>query len=455
MNKNAVETNKVNELVELDKQHFIHPSTNPHELVAKGPGIIFSEGKGIYVKNMMDGKEYIDGMSMLWNVNIGHGQEEVVDAGKEQMSKIAYSSAFKGFSNEPAIKLAKKLADLAPGDLNAVFFTSGGSESNDTVIKFARFYWGLKGKPTKRSFISLNSAYHGVTLAAQTVTAIPAFHEFAGSNIDEIFHAKPHLLNCELGDKTDPNYEQSIRGIIEREGADTIAGIIMEPVQGAGGVNIPPEGYLQAVRKICDEFGILFIADEVICGFARTGKMFGVENWDVVPDMMSIAKGITSGYAQLGGVMLNDEVRNTIVDYDGMLAHGFTYSAHATACAIALKNIEIIERENVVENVQAMELELKKGLAFLAEKHSIVTNTRCIGLLGAFELYEDPSRGKLFGEDVFPANKVVDECFKRQLILRALGAHNHIIAIAPPLVTNAEEMEKIIHIIDEALTTFK
>lgn len=197
-------------------------------------------------------------------------------------------------------------------------------------------------------------------MAAQTATGIPTFNEFAGSNIDGVFHAEAHLLNCELGDQDDPNYANSIRGIIEREGADTIAGIILEPVQGAGGVNMPPEGYLQAVRDICDEFNILFLADEVICGFGRTGKMFGVDNWQVTPDMMSIAKGLTSGYAQLGGVMMNEEIRQTFANYDGVLSHGFTYSGHPTACAIGLKNIEIIERDNILENVQNMEIEMKK-----------------------------------------------------------------------------------------------
>ena len=272
--------------------------------------------------NAIDGKEYIDAMSMLWNVNIGHGQEEITEAAKEQLDKIAYSSAFKGFTTEPTAKLAAKLAEIAPGDLNAVFFTSGGSESNDTNLKLARFYWGVKGQPEKRNFIALDKAYHGVTVAAQTATGIPAFHEFAGFNIDGVHRAKAHLLACEQGDTSHPDYESSIRGIIEREGEETIAGVILEPIQGAGGVNVPPEGYLQAVRKLCDEFNILLIADEVICGFGRTGKMFGVEHWDIVPDMMSIAKGISSGYAQLGGALINDEIRDTIQGYDAALAHG-------------------------------------------------------------------------------------------------------------------------------------
>lgn len=454
MTTKITQQSKTIELAKLDKKHLLHPATNPKALIDNGPPIIFAKGKGVIVTST-DDVEYIDGMSMLWNVNLGHGNQELADAGNSQLSTLAYGSSFKGFSNEPSILLAEKLAELAPGDLNSVFYTSGGSESNDTAIKLARFYWELKGKSEKRKIIALSNAYHGVTIGAQTATGLAAFHKFASSNIDGVVRATAHLLNSELGDKSDPNYTDSIRGTIEREGAETIAGIIIEPVQGAGGVNIPPEGYLEAVRKICDEHNILFMADEVICGFGRTGKMFGVNNWNVVPDMMSIAKGITSGYSQLGGVMMNDEIRETIANFDAVIPHGFTYSGHPTACAIGLKNIEILERDNIIDHVNEMEKELKKGLDYLAEKHSIVTNCRVIGLLAAFELYEDPTSGKLFDPTVFPANAVVEACFNRQLILRALGAHNQIVAIAPPLIINKEEIEKMIQIIDDSITAFK
>lgn len=452
--KNTTQENTTTELVDLDKKHFLHPASNPKLQATSGPSVIFSKGEGVHVTSS-DGKEYIDGMSMLWNVNLGHGNQELAEAGNSQLSTLACTSAFKGFSNEPAIKLAEKLAELAPGDLNSVFFTSGGSESNDTAIKLARFYWELKGKPTKRKFIALTNAYHGVTVAAQTATGLAAFHNFAGSNIDGVVRATAHLLNSELGDKNDPHYEDSILGTIEREGADTIAGIMIEPIQGAGGVNIPPAGYLEVVRKICDEHDILFMADEVICGFGRTGKMFGVDNWNVVPDMMSIAKGLTSGYSQLGGVMMNDEIKETISNFDAVIPHGFTYSGHPTACAIGLKNIEIIERDNIVGHVKEMETELLKGLKSLEEKHSIITNSRAIGLLAAFEIYEDPATGKLFDPAVFPANTIVDNCFENQLILRSLGANNQIVALAPPLIITKEEIAKVIEIIDVAITDFK
>lgn len=444
------------ELAELDKKYYLHPTTSPKIHAEQGPKIQFSEGKGVFVKDM-DGNAYMDGVSMLWNVNLGHGQQELAEVAKEQMSKLAYASSFIGYSNEPAVRLAEKLVSLAPGDLNSVFYTSGGSESNDTAFKLARFYWELKGKPQKRKIIALENAYHGVTIAAQTATSIPNFHTFTSSNIGEVFHAKPHLTNCELGDKSDPNYKGCVRDIVEKEGADTIAAIIMEPVQGSGGVYIPPAGYLEAVRKLCDEFGILFIADEVICGFGRTGLMFGVENWDVIPDFLCFAKGVTSGYAQLGGVLIRQHIRDTFVQYEGVLSHGFTYSGHATACAVALKNIEIIERDNVVANSKNMEQVLKDGFEYLKDKHPIVTKTRAIGLLSAIELYEDPETGTPFDISVMAAAKVGEECFKRQLLIRPIrvGEGKNIIAIAPPLVINKQEIEQLISVLDDSITTFR
>jgi len=446
----------VDELKEWDKKYFIHPTTSPKVHAKEGPPIIFKEGKGVKVQDIY-GNEYIDGVSMLWNVNLGHGQKELAEAAKAQMAKIGYSSSFIGYSNEPAIRLAEKLASMAPGDLEAVFYTSGGSESNDTAIKFARFYWELEGMPEKRKIIALENAYHGVTIAAQTATGVPNFHAFSNSHIPEVLHAKAHLTRCEQGDRSDPQYEGCIRDIVEKEGAETIAAVILEPVQGSGGVYIPPDGYLQAVRALCDEYGILLIADEVICGFGRTGEMFGVDQWETVPDLMCFAKGVTSGYAQLGGVLVSRKIRDAFVHQDGFLSHGFTYSGHPVACAVALKNLEILERDNVIANVRAMETELKAGYAFLENTHPTVAKTRAIGLLSAFELYEDREAGKRFDPSVQAAGKVYEACFKRKLLLRTLraGEGENILAIAPPLVINKNEMEDIFSILDEALTDFE
>ncbi|MGP4081751.1 aminotransferase family protein [Pseudalkalibacillus sp. R45] len=449
---NSVTTN----LDELDKRHYLHPTTNPKLLVDNGPKLRFATGDGIYVSDA-EGSRYIDGLSMLWNVNLGHGNEELAETAKEQMTKLAFSSSFAGFSNEPAVRLAEKLASMAPGDLNAVFYTSGGSESNDTAFKLSRFYWALKGLPQKKKIIALKQSYHGVTIGAQTATAIPAFHTFSGSSMTEVYHAEPHLTNCELGDKSDPDYKGCIRDVIEREGAETVAAVIVEPVQGSGGVHVPTDGYLEAVRKLCDEFHVHFIADEVICGFGRTGEMFGVDNWGVVPDLMCVAKGISSGYSQLGAVLLKDEIRNTLVQYDDVLAHGFTYSGHPTACAVALKNIEILERDNIVANAKNMEFELKAGFEYLKERHPSVTNERALGLLAGFELYADRDKGVPFDSSLLPATEVTEECFRRKLILRPLVSKvgRNIVAIAPPLIINRQQVQDIVNILDEAITVFE
>ncbi|WP_240375871.1 aspartate aminotransferase family protein [Bacillus piscicola] len=454
----SVSTNAgyIEKLSELDKKYYLHPTTVPSEFIEKGPKIVFKEGHGVRVTDIK-GDTYIDGVSMLWNVNLGHGQKEIAQAAYDQMVKLGYSSSFYGYSNENAVHLAEKVVNMAPGDLSAVFFTSGGSESNDTAFKLARHYWDLKGYKNKKKIISINRSYHGATISAGSATGIEGFRNFAGSKDSAMLKAESHLTNCELGDKSDPNYNQSIRGLIESEGADTIAAVILEPIQGAGGVHVSPDGYLKAVKDLCEEQNVLLIADEVICGFGRTGKMFGVDNWDVVPDMMSVAKGITSGYAQLGGVLLSKTIRDLLVQSDKILGHGFTYSGHPTACAIGLKAMEIIERDNILDNVNTMGEELKKGFTYLSDKHPHVAKTRSVGLLSGFDLQEDRDTDKPFDNSIRAASIVVEECFKRKLILRAADFEEgkNIVAVAPPLIVNKEEIDEMINIIDTALTEFE
>ncbi len=329
------------DLTELDKKHFIHPTSSIKQQQENGPKLMIEKGDGIYLTDR-NGKTYIDAMSSLWNVNIGHGRKELADAASAQMQKLAYSSAFATFSHEPAILLAEKIASLAPGDLQAVFFTSGGSESNDTAFKLARHYWKIQGKPEKRTIISLKRGYHGVAAGSTSATGIPEFWEMAGHMMTGFSHAGTHY------EKTADAAIQSLHELIEKQGADKIAAFIAEPVQCSGGVLIPPDNYFTEIRRLCDEHDILFIADEVITGFGRTGKMFGIENYGVVPDMMTFAKGVTSGYIQLGGVIVSEKIHNMMKEKsEGTLFHGFTYSGHPTAAAVALKNIEIIEKEGL------------------------------------------------------------------------------------------------------------
>src|SRR5699024_7031298 len=271
-------------LIELDKKHFIHPTSSIQQQQANGAKMIFEKGDGIYLTDK-NGNVYIDAMSSLWNVNVGHGREELAEVAAEQMKKLAFSSTFSTFSNEPAILLAEKISSIAPEGLNAVFFTSGGSESNDTAIKLVRHYWRVQNQPEKRKIIGLGRAYHGVAAASTSATGIPEFWNMAGKMMVDIYHADNPYGNGK--DKA----IASLRAVIEREGPENVAAFIAEPIQGAGGVLIPPKEYLQEVRNLCDEYNILFIADEVITGFGRTGKWFGVENYDVTPDVISFAKG--------------------------------------------------------------------------------------------------------------------------------------------------------------------
>ncbi|MFC4557801.1 aspartate aminotransferase family protein [Virgibacillus kekensis] len=422
-------------LIELDKKHFIHPTSSIQQQQSDGAKVVMESGDGIYLTDK-NGNVFIDAMSSLWNVNVGHGREELAEAAAEQLKKLAFSSSFSTFSNEPAIRLAEKIASLAPAGLNAVFFTSGGSESNDSAIKLVRHYWKIQGKQERRKIIALKRGYHGVAAASTSVTGIPEFWGMAGHMLTDFTHADTHYENG-----TDKAIA-SLQETIEREGPETIAAFLAEPIQGAGGVLFPPEGYLKKVRELCDEYGILFIADEVITGFGRTGKMFGMEHYGVTPDLMTFAKGVTSGYIPLGGVIVSDQVHDVLKEKSmGTLFHGFTYSGHPTAAAVGLKNIEIIEREGLVENSRRMGEELLNGFRKIKKELNIVGDVRTIGLLGAVELVEDPDTNKRFAADMKVAPKVIEALHERGVICRAVTYEStDIICFSPPLVINNKEV---------------
>ncbi|OES45140.1 aspartate aminotransferase family protein [Domibacillus iocasae] len=421
------------ELKELDKKHFFHPTSAIKQQRESGPAFIFTEGKGIYLYDE-NGTKVIDGMSSLWNVNVGHGRKELGEVAMEQMSKLAFSSSFTSFSNEPAIRLAAKIAEIAPGDLNAVFFTSGGSESNDTAYKLARHYWVLKGQPQRRKIISRTRSYHGVNVGATSATGLKPFRDFTSSLAPDFYYV----------DHMSPD---ALRELIKQEGPDTIAAFISEPVQGAGGLHIAPETYFQEIRSICDEYGILFITDEVITGFGRTGTLFGIEHYGVVPDMMCFAKGVSSGYAPLGGVVFSQALYDELGELStGTLLHGYTYSGHPMACAVALKNIEIIEREQLVENSKVRGAEMLSGFEQIKAAHSIVSEARGLGLMGGLEFHPQPgAEGPL-------APLVLAEAAKRGLICRAVVLEGQdILVFSPPLIITKEELQELLSILNAAV----
>lgn len=435
-------------LIELDKKHFLHPTSSIKEQQTNGAKVIIEKGEGIYLTDDK-GNVFIDAMSSLWNVNIGHGRKELGEVAKQQMDKLAFSSAFSTFSHEPAILLAEKIATLAPPRLNAVFFTSGGSESNDSAFKLVRHYWKVQGQSERNKIVSLKRGYHGVAAASTSATGIPEFWDMAGQLQSGFVHAEtPYWEGTQASIK-------SIREVIESEGAETIAAFIAEPIQGAGGVLIPPTDYFTEVRKICDEFGILFIADEVITGFGRTGKMFGLAHWEVEPDMMTFAKGVTSGYIPLGGVILSDEIHEVLKEKsEGTLFHGFTYSGHPTAAAVALKNIEIIENERLVENAHKMGELLLEGFKELKDDLTIVGDVRAVGLLGAVELVENPKTNKRFSPELKVAAKVIEALHERGVICRAVTYEGtDIICFSPPLTINEEQIKTLVEKLHVAISS--
>ncbi|MBI3975439.1 MAG: aspartate aminotransferase family protein [Armatimonadetes bacterium] len=423
-------------LARADVRHLIHPQTPLREHIEQGPVRIFVRGEGAELVDI-EGRRYIDGLACLWNVNVGHGRRELAEAAAAQMETLAYSTSFAGFSHIPGIQLAEKLAQIAPGDLGAIHFTSGGSDANDSAFKFVRMYWKLVGQPRRTKIISRFGGYHGVTLAATAATGMPPFWELFGPMPPDFTHI-PALDTDALEAK------------IVEEGPETVAAFIAEPVQGAGGVVVPPADYFPKVRQICDRYGVLFIADEVICGFGRTGRLFGVQHWDIVPDLMVVAKGITSGYIPLAAVIISERRYQEIVANIGArtLLHGFTYNAHPTACAVALRNIRIIEEEGLVERSAVMGKILLDELGTF-RGHEFVGDVRGLGLMAAIQLFQDPATRKPFPPELGAARKVQRAALDRGLLCRALGGD--VLAMAPPLVISEAQVRRAVEIVKESM----
>jgi adenosylmethionine-8-amino-7-oxononanoate aminotransferase len=404
-----------------------------------------------------DGKEYIDGLSALWNVNVGHGRKELAAAAAAQMEKLAYASAYAGFSNEPAIRLAERIVGLAYDNMAAAYFTTGGAESNESAFKFARYYWKRMGKPDKVRIISRRYGYHGVTLAAMSATSLPGYQKMFGPLVPEFLQVDPPYPyrwpgNGDAGIGAADAVEQAIL----EQGADNVAAIIAEPVMGAGGVIVPPPTYFPRLREICNRHDVLLIADEVITGFGRTGRWFALGHWGVEPDLMSFAKGVTSGYLPLGGVLVSKRVHQAIEEapMDEKFMHAATYSGHPTCCAVGLANIDIIEREGLVERAAVQGKRFLQGLETLSSL-PCVGEVRGLGMLAAIELVEDKgSRKPALGL----GGKVVAEAGKRGLIMRQRGgadgppASGDSLCLAPPLMTPEATLDRIVQIVGESIS---
>ncbi|RKT32192.1 putrescine aminotransferase [Roseovarius halotolerans] len=430
------------QLQALDAAHHMHPFTQGDELAAKGARII-TRAKGVTLTDS-EGHEILDAMAGLWCVNIGYGRDELAEAAARQMKELPYYNTFFQTTHVPAIALADKLAELTPHDLNHVFYAGSGSEANDTNIRLVRTYWAQKGKPTKKVIISRKNAYHGSSVGSASLGGMSAMHAQGGLPIPDVHHInQPHWYG-EGGDMTPEEFglarARELEDAILELGEDRVAAFIGEPVQGAGGVIIPPETYWPEIQRICDKYEILLIADEVICGFGRTGTWFGSESFGIKPHVMTIAKGLSSGYAPIGGSLVCDEVAEVINGCE--FAHGYTYSGHPVACAVALENLRILQEEGIVDRVASDTAPyLKKKWETLAD-HPLVGEARIAGMMGSIALSPDKANRAAFAADPGTAGLICREaCFANNLVMRHVGDR---MVISPPLVITHEEIDTLI-----------
>jgi len=425
----------------LSGEHHLAPFSDYKQLKEKGPRII-TRAKGVHLWDS-EGNKILDGMAGLWCVAVGYGRDELAEVAAKQMRELPYYNLFFQTAHPPALELAKAVSEVAPAGMSHVFFTGSGSEGNDTVLRMVRHYWALKGKPEKKVIISRINGYHGSTVAGASLGGMVGMHEQGDLPIPGIVHvAQPYWFG-EGGDMSEAEFgtwaaEQLEKKILEL-GVDTVGAFIAEPIQGAGGVIIPPETYWPKIKEILAKYDILFVADEVICGFGRTGEWFGSDYYDLKPDLMTIAKGLTSGYIPMGGVIVRDEVARTLSE-GGDFNHGFTYSGHPVAAAVGLENIRILRDEKIIERVREETAPyLQKRLRELND-HPLVGEVRGLGLLGAIELVKDKATRQRY-EGMGVGMICRNFCFDNGLIMRAVG---DTMIIAPSLVITREEIDELV-----------
>jgi adenosylmethionine-8-amino-7-oxononanoate aminotransferase len=431
-----------------DLAHLVHPLHNRpiHER-----GHVWVKGEGSILIDT-DGKEYIDGLAGLWNVVAGHGRTELAEVAAEQMTSLAYCSGYAGSSNPRAIELAEKLATMTYPSINRFFFTCGGGEATESSVKLARSYWKLRGRPEKTKVISRQWAYHGVTLAAMSATGIKSYWPLFEPRVPGFIHIPspyPYRYEAPEGMSAGVAAANELEQAIQREGADTIAMFIAEPVQGAGGVISPQHDYFQRIREICDQYEVLFVADEVITGFGRTGKMFALDHWGVEPDVMQFAKAITSGYFPFGGVGISDKIAAVLDESSSPWMHAFTYSAHPVGCAVALRNIRILEEEDFPGQAAEKGEYLLGALQDALGAHPHVGDVRGKGLMCAVEIVKDRSTKEEFPASDNVGPRLNAETQKRGLFSRLRG---DVYCLAPPVVVTREQLDRIVEVLKQSIT---
>ena len=438
-----VESRTREEWQELDSSHYLHPFTDYKDLGEKKSRII-TRADDVYIYDV-DGNRILDGMSGLWCVNAGYGRDELVDAAENQMRELPYYNSFFQCAHPPSIELSRMLQEVTQPQLNHAFYTGSGSEAIDTLIRMVRRYWELMGQPERQIIIARENAYHGSTIGGTSLGGMKLQRAQGGMLVPGIEHIEqPYWFGSDRSltlDEFGLHAARALERKIAELGADKVAAFVGEPIQGAGGVIIPPETYWPEIQRICDEHGILLVTDEVICGFGRLGEWFGADYYDVRPDLITFAKGVTSGYLPLGGVMVGDRVSDVLIDKGGEFFHGFTYSGHPAACAVAIENIRIIQREKLVEYVREdIGPYLQEKWHTLSE-HPIVGETRMVGLMGALELVKSKSTLELFDKDDGVGTKCRDISVNNGLVMRAVG---DTMVVAPPLILTHEQADELV-----------
>lgn len=431
------------ELQALDAAHHMHPFTDGNALNAKGTRII-TKASGVYLTDS-EGNEILDGMAGLWCVNVGYGRDELAEVAARQMKQLPYYNTFFQTSHVPAIALAQRLAELCPGDLNHAFFNGSGSDSNDTNLRLVRHYWAAKGKPEKSVIIARKNGYHGSTMGAASLGGMSAMHAQGGLPVPGVVHINQPDWWSEGGDLTPEDFglarARELEAMIAELGEEKVAAFIAEPVQGAGGVIVPPESYWPEVQRICDAHEILLIVDEVITGFGRTGAWFGSQTYGIRPDIMTLAKGLSSGYAPIGASMLSDEVAE-VINGAGDFNHGYTYSAHPVAAAVALENLRLLDEEGIVARAGA------ETAPYLAQAwnslgdHPLVGETKIKGLMASLAMTPDKATRAGFAAGAGVIGEICrDRCFANNLVMRHVGDR---MIISPPLVITNPQIDILI-----------
>ncbi|NNG04817.1 MAG: aspartate aminotransferase family protein [Inquilinus sp.] len=432
--------------------HHLPPFTDHKALAEEGGSRVIERAEDIYLWDS-EGHRILDGMAGLWCVNVGYGRRELADAAHRQMLQLPYYNTFFKTATPPVMELAEKLVELTPKGLNRVFFANSGSEANDTVVRLVRHYWNLKGAHRKKTFISRNYAYHGSTVAAVSLSGMSPMHEQADLPLPGFVHVVAPYWYDFGGDLSPEEFghcaAQAVEERILELGADNVAAFIGEPIQGAGGVIVPPDSYWPEVQAICRRHDVLFVADEVICGFGRTGHWFGSDLYGLEPDLMPMAKGITSGYVPLSALMVGDRIAETLIEEGGEFYHGFTYSGHPVAAAVALANIALIEKEGLIERVRDdTGPYLRQRLVEIFTDHPLVGEVRAVGLLGAIELVDDKERRRRFPKYGEVGGRCRDHCFRRDLIIRAV---RDTMVMAPPLTITRAQIDELLGLAHEAI----